>query len=600
MIHWIARAALFVAVIWLATGGAVLATDDAPAADHNQILWTTALAWLVPIGLGLLACGAAPPERAVSVIRIGWLALGISVIGYWLCGFAFQFGGLGFVLDQPDLTGLVREWAWSPPDAAWGTRWGLLGLQGYMMRGPAFTPTALSLFLSQLPWITTAVAIPLWSLQGRAGPLALFVSGVCTAFVYTLIGNWTWGGGWLTSLGLNLNLGHGFVDLAASGAVHLVGGVSALAGMLAFGIRSFMHVQAKQLSLPTLGVASGRSSGASKLATSSDGEAYVPMPPLHLPILATLGAWLVVIGWCGWALNTPAQVAVGLDLAWTEILIGLMLAVSGGAVVAATFSWLTTGQANALMTARGVIGAVIAAGAGIPFMPSWAALAVGAGAGLLVPLVQYLVEHILRLDDPTSALATHACPALWGLLAVGLFADGHAGQGWNQIGAGTYQGTAGQGVTGLLAATGYAWDWPGQFQAQAVGVAAAFLTSFFLSWLLFAAIQGLSRAWQGEYAIRLPKRPRRRRTRVRPERSRPPTARRRWQLAPFVRKDSAPERPPKRTQPEPSSRPAVLKSWGSWIVTRIKTVMTAGTRAKKRSEVSRGADTGMLEQDTGN
>jgi Amt family ammonium transporter len=516
----------------------VLADDGAATAESEALFWPAVLAWLVPVGLGLLACGAVPAGRVAPVIRTGWLALGIAVIGYWLCGFAFQFGGLGFAVEHPDYAGLVREWTWAPLDAAWGSQWGMLGLEGYLLRGPASTPGALALFFAQLPWITTAVAVPLWSLQGRTKPVFLFLGGVLVAFVYTLLGNWTWGGGWLANLGLNLGLGHGLIDLTGAGTVHLAGAAIAFAGMLAFGTRAQAR-RVEQLALPTLGVAAAGPG----LRIAEDGETYVPMPPLHLPLLATLGAWLALIGSLGWALSTPARIVNGFDLSPAEVGIGILLAAAGGATVALAYSWLTTGQGNALMTARGAVGATLAVGAGLPFVPFWAALAIGAGAGLLVPLVQYVMDRVLRLDDPTSAVATHGASALWGLLAVGLFADGQSGAGWNRV--------AGQGVAGYLAAA-----WPAQFQAQATGAVAVLLDAFVLSWLLFAAIQGLTRAWQGEYTIRLPRRARTSRPRVREWAWRGPRIR-------FVR-EKKPE-PEPQADVEPSAdaalTPSRLRTW---------------------------------------
>jgi Amt family ammonium transporter len=67
---------------------------------------------------------------------------------------------------------------------------------------------------------------------------------------------------------------------------------------------------------------------------------------------------------------------------------------------------------------------------------------------------------------------------------LGIFADGKAGAGWNGVGVDSYLGVAGQGVTGLMAAAGYQPDWPGQMQAQAVGLAALSLFGFFVAWLL--------------------------------------------------------------------------------------------------------------------
>jgi hypothetical protein len=101
-----------------------------------------------------------------------------------------------------------------------------------------------------------------------------------------------------------------------------------------------------------------------------------------------------------------------------------------------------------------------------------------------------MIEHLLRLDDPTSAIATHGTSALWGLLAVGIFAGGHV----DGVDAGP--------IAGLIHG-----EW-GQFRAQATGAATIAVASFCVSWLLFAAVQGLTRAWQGEYTIRLPRRPR--------------------------------------------------------------------------------------------
>ena len=270
---WTLRAALAAGLLLAVT--LPVSADGGEAAAAASALWPTILAWLVPIGLGLVACGAVPPAQVSSVIRLGWLALSVSVIGYWLFGFAFQFGALGFIPGQnPELAGLVRQWNWSPLNPTWGEGWGVIGLQGYALQGAASTPAALQLFFSQLPWITTAVALPLWSLQGRTRPVVLLLSAALTTLLYAVIGNWTWGGGWLANLGLNLNLGHGYVDYAGAGLVHLVGATSAFAGMLAFGVRPAARPQAEQLSLPALERGPARG-----IEWTAQDQAYVPMPP---------------------------------------------------------------------------------------------------------------------------------------------------------------------------------------------------------------------------------------------------------------------------------------------------------------------------------
>jgi Amt family ammonium transporter len=82
-----------------------------------------------------------------------------------------------------------------------------------------------------------------------------------------------------------------------------------------------------------------------------------------------------------------------------------------------------------------------------------------------------------------------------GVLVAGLLADGLVGQGWNGIGAGAYLGVAGQGVTGLFAAPGLAPDWPGQINAQLVGLAGIALLTVLLVGALFLILKVLLLLW---------------------------------------------------------------------------------------------------------
>ena len=102
----------------------------------------------------------------------------------------------------------------------------------------------------------------------------------------------------------------------------------------------------------------------------------------------------------------------------------------------------------------------------------------------MTPLTIFTVDRLLRWDDPAAVLTVHGLGGALGLVALGIFADGKAGAGWNGVGVDSYLGVAGQGVTGLLAAAGYQPDWPAQMQAQAVGLAALALFGFFVTWLL--------------------------------------------------------------------------------------------------------------------
>jgi Amt family ammonium transporter len=223
-----------------------------------------------------------------------------------------------------------------------------------------------------------------------------------------------------------------------------------------------------------------------------------PLPPVHLPLLAVVGAGLLVTGGLAWTIANPLLDLNGLDL--SRLALNSVLAAAAGAFMPLCYTRFVAGRADPLMATRGLAAGTVSLAAGAPFVAPWAALAIGGAAGLLIPLVVYLVDHVLRWDDPTAVLPVHGLGGALGLLSVGLFADGLAGQGWNGVGAHSYLGVIGQGVTGLLAAPGYRPDWPGQMQAQIVGLAALTLLGFFAAWLLFVPPALLARLLQRQPA----------------------------------------------------------------------------------------------------
>lgn len=498
------RSAALAVVCTVWTVGAVSASpivqETEPAAPSAPLL-ASALALCVPLGLALIAAGGLPEEEAREATLSLLAALAVGALGYWACGFGLQFGGVGLAYDRPGLGGLVWEWSALPP--AWGPGWGMAGLRGFGLLREAATPEAYALFLWQLPWVVTACLIPLLALRGRAPALVSLLAGLGTgALLFPLAGNWVWGGGWLANLGDNLGLGHGLVDFAGAGTVHLLGAAVALAGILviwpARARRSREAAPAPALvSLPsTLPAAPDPAPDAADgPLTAASTPTPTPLPPVHLPLLATLGAGLVVLGGIGWALANP--LVDGSAAPPVLAALNVILAAAGGAALPLAYTWLVASRPDPLMAARGLAAGVIAGSAGGPLLPPWSALAVGATAGLLVPFILYAVGHWLRWDDRTAAVATSGLGGLWGLLSVGLFADGRWGQGWNHIGAGEFLGVAGQGVTGLLAAPGFQRDWPGQMQAQVVGAAAIALFAFLAAWLVFAVVSAAARALRG-------------------------------------------------------------------------------------------------------
>jgi Amt family ammonium transporter len=200
--------------------------------------------------------------------------------------------------------------------------------------------------------------------------------------------------------------------------------------------------------------------------------------------LAILGSLLLLVGWLGLIFSNPLYTS-NEGLPASLIAVNVVLAAGGGALVAMLYTWFATGGADVLMAARGLAAGLVAISAAGPFVPPWAALIIGAVAGLLLPLGIYFVEYLLRLDDPAAAIATHGLSGLWGLLALAIFADGRYGAGWNRIGAEEYLGIAGQGVSGYFVAPGFQLDLPNQLYAQVVGIATITIVAFATAWAFF-------------------------------------------------------------------------------------------------------------------
>ena len=102
-----------------------------------------------------------------------------------------------------------------------------------------------------------------------------------------------------------------------------------------------------------------------------------------------------------------------------------------------------------------------------------ASFAIGLIGGLLVCIAVPFVENKLKLDDPVGAISVHCVNGLWGVISLGLFADGSYGDGVN--------GVAG-GVTGLF------YGDASQFVAQLIAVVVLFVWGFGVSFVFFKVL----------------------------------------------------------------------------------------------------------------
>jgi ammonium transporter, Amt family len=139
--------------------------------------------------------------------------------------------------------------------------------------------------------------------------------------------------------------------------------------------------------------------------------------------------------------------------------------------------WFKTKKPDPTMMCNGMLAGLVAITAPCAFVDSIGACIIGLVSGVLV------VESVFfwdkrGIDDPVGAISVHGINGAWGCLALGLFADGKYGEGWN--------GTAGK-VVGLFYGGGAS-----QLLAQTIGVVSCFIITGLLSVVVFKIITLLS------------------------------------------------------------------------------------------------------------
>jgi Amt family ammonium transporter len=110
---------------------------------------------------------------------------------------------------------------------------------------------------------------------------------------------------------------------------------------------------------------------------------------------------------------------------------------------------------------------------------------IGAIAGAIVCGGVLLNERVLKVDDPCGAVSVHGFCGWFGAVALGIFADGSYGAGWNGVGAASYLGAAGRGVTGLL------YGDSSQFLVQLGGATLCAVYAFGFTFVAFSLVSAV-------------------------------------------------------------------------------------------------------------
>ncbi len=429
--------------------------DLANQVGQNKIainfVWTLITGFLVmfmQLGFALLETGLARAKNANHTMMMNMVVYGVGMFAYWLIGFAIQMGGVGAVANLGGTAPLSAEFTIN----LFGKPFGLFGQHGlFLMHKGTYDVGVMVLFLFQMVFMDTGATIP----TGAAAERWKFSSFIVTsflfaAFTYPLFANWAWGGGWLSALGTNFGLGKGYCDFAGSGVVHAVGGLSALAIAMILG--------------PRIG------------KFTRDGKPQAILA--HDVVLVITGCLILAFGWFGFNPGSTLGASGNGNLRISSIVVNTMLASSGGLLSAMLYMWMVYGKPDASMTGNGFLAGLVAITAPSGFVNPVGSVIIGLIAGVLVCLSVAFVERVLKVDDPVGAVSVHGACGIWGVLALGLFADGKSNYG------GSWNGVNGS-VTGLF------YGDASQLVAQLLGVATLVGVVFVMSFIFAAVIDVL-------------------------------------------------------------------------------------------------------------
>jgi Amt family ammonium transporter len=389
-----------------------------------NIVWTVlagSLVMFMQAGFALVETGLTRKKNAAHTMGMNFFVYAIGIIGFYFVGFGLQMGGMGpmATFGNEEMLKAGSEFTIS----LFGKDFGLFGTSGFGLSPAIFTPAVATMFFFQMVFMDTTCTIPTGALAERwkFTSFVLF-SFVISTLIYPVYANWVWGGGWLSQLGKNFGLGHGHVDFAGSSVVHMTGGVMAIALAKILGPRIGKY--------------------------TADGRVN-PIAPHNIPQVMT-GTFILAFGWFGFnAGSTLAGTDVQLAVAATNT----MLASASGAFAAFLFTKVKFGKPDPSWLANGMLAGLVAITAPCAFVDAWAALLIGAISGVLVVVAALFIDTKLKIDDPVGAGAVHGVNGAWGIVALGLFANGRYGDGWNGVEgkvAGLFYGNAGQLVAELI------------------------------------------------------------------------------------------------------------------------------------------------------
>lgn len=350
-------------------------SDAANIVFNLNTLWITLAAVLVifmQAGFAFLEIGFSRGKNSGTIVAKILVNMSVAMVMYWAIGFSLAYGpGNGFIGDLSNL--FLKDIG---PGAAQVAPSGTFAA----VNGEGIGYSGWSDWLFQYAFVAVSLAIVWGTMIERIKFGVYIIFGIFFAgVIYPVVSHWTWGGGWLSEMGVQ--------DFAGSGVVHLCGATAGLAGCLVLGARKGKYV---------------------------DGVSRA-IPGHNMPLFG-LACFILLIGWFGF--NPGSELAA--DGRVGEIAVVTLLGALGGVVGAFITTLAVQKTIDIGMVGNGLIAGLVAITAPAGYVVAWAAIPIGIIGGIIV-VFGVLGFDKARIDDPVGALSAHGLAGIWGVISCGIF-----------------------------------------------------------------------------------------------------------------------------------------------------------------------------------
>jgi Amt family ammonium transporter len=344
-------------------------------ANNLWIMIAAALVFLMHLGFATVESGLCQKKNTVNILFKNVFIVCVGALGYMFYGFNGMYPGWENGVSM-DFFAMGKPITNSFDDA---------GQVANMTTAYATGPmTYWTDFLFQAMFAATAATIVSGAVAERVKLTSFMIyATILVTFFYPITGSWKWGYGWLNT--------KGFHDFAGSTLVHAFGGFAALAAVLVLGPRRGKYTA----------------------------EGVKPILPHNLP-LATIGVFLLFLGWFGF---NGGSVLSADPQSVSRVFVTTAMAGFAGGIGAMLTSWVVLKKPDLSMTLNGMLAGLVGITAGADVVPPFAAVAIGAIAGLIVVFSVVFFDKI-KIDDPVGAISVHGVCGIFGTLAPALFGGG--------------------------------------------------------------------------------------------------------------------------------------------------------------------------------